>query len=217
MDVLQKRKTEINRIKNDNSIRKQIENDVSDKESSYKKSLTSLQILEEKANTKKLKIEQSESSLYGGAVKNPKELQDLQAEIKSLKNSVMIIEEEQIQNMIDLECKETELSEIKAKLSDFDKELSIQFSALFAEEKTINSELEKILQEQKAIGEQISPENLTLYQSLRKMKNGIAVSGIEDGCCSVCGSTLTPADCQLAKSPLQMATCASCGRILYAG
>ena len=44
--------------------------------------------------SKKIKINQSESSLYGGKVQNPKELQALQAEIASLTNFVTAKEKE---------------------------------------------------------------------------------------------------------------------------
>ncbi|MCC7511584.1 MAG: hypothetical protein IT296_02925, partial [Anaerolineae bacterium] len=40
---------------------------------------------EAEAQSQRIKIEQTESSLYSGAVRNPKELQDLQHEAASLK------------------------------------------------------------------------------------------------------------------------------------
>lgn len=44
-----------------------------------------LKTAEAEAEAQKIKIEQTEASLYGGSVHNPKELQDLQREVASLK------------------------------------------------------------------------------------------------------------------------------------
>lgn len=217
IDAIQKRLTEIEKFRKNNTARKLIEESLASINLSISKNNDSLLAVEEKIRTKKLKIEQSESSLYGGSIKNPKELQDLQAEIKSLKLALSSYEDDQLQIMIDREALDKELAVIETNLSEFDQKMNIQYSSLLAEENDKKVENNKISQERKAMLDQISEQNLKLYQSLRTSKNGIAVSTIEDGCCASCGSTLTPADCQAAKSPAQMATCGSCGRILYGG
>ena len=43
---------------------------------------------EDEAQSQQIKIQQAELSLYGGLVRNPKELQDLQADIASLKETL---------------------------------------------------------------------------------------------------------------------------------
>jgi uncharacterized protein len=217
IDTLSKRLAEIDRIRNDNTLRSSIERSLALKNKSLDEQNKVYIEIEDKVKAKKLKIEQSESSLYGGSIKNPKELQDLQAEIRSLKQSLSTLEDDQLQVMMQLEEIENEAKVIQKSLLEADRQLEIQFADLFAEEGVKKTELDRLMQEQKVILEQINPENLAVYQSLRKTKNGIALSTIEDGCCAVCGSTLTPADCQTAKSPVRMATCSSCGRILYAG
>src|SRR5512136_2604725 len=55
------------------------------------------------AQSQKMKIQQAESSLYGGAVRSPKELQDLQADVASLKKHLASIEDVQLDSMLDLE------------------------------------------------------------------------------------------------------------------
>lgn len=217
IDVINKRLDEINRIRNDNSARKLIEQSVNEINSKLIVQTKDYHNIEDKVQAKKLKIEQSESSLYSGTIKNPKELQDLQAEIRSLKTALSALEDDQLVKMMDQETTEKELSIAQTTLREFDAQLEIQYASLFTEEDIKKIELEKLMQERKAVLEQINPENLVIYQGLRKSKNGIALATIEDGCCTVCGSTLTPAECQAAKSPLRMAYCTSCGRILYAG
>ncbi|MDP3721088.1 MAG: hypothetical protein Q8R09_01395, partial [Anaerolineaceae bacterium] len=96
IDALTKRLTEIDRMRNDNSARQEIEHALAQINNAYAQQKKNYDLIEEKAHAKKMKIEQSESSLYGGLVKNPKELQDLQTEIKLLKQSVSTLEDEQL-------------------------------------------------------------------------------------------------------------------------
>jgi|WetSurMetagenome_2_1015567.scaffolds.fasta_scaffold383331_1 uncharacterized protein len=217
IDALTKRLNEIDRMRNDNSFRMEIEKSLTSINGTYSQQKKNYDAIEEKVLAKRLKIEQSESSLYGGLVKNPKELQDLQTEIKLLKQSLATLEDDQLQQLVDMETTEAQVKTIDDSLKEFDAKLTVELSAFFAEEAEKKLEKEKLLQERKAVLDQVNPEFLTTYQTLRKSKNGIAVAAIEDGSCQVCGSTLTPADCQTAKSPSHMATCSSCGRILYAG
>lgn len=217
IDALSKRLNEIDRIRNDNSTRAEIEKSLYESNSVFGQHKQNYDAIEEKVHAKKLKIEQSESSLYGGLVKNPKELQDLQTEIKLLKQSVSTLEDEQLNVLVEMESAEAQVTTILNTLKAFDAQLAVEFSALFAEEADKKVEKEKLFQERKAVLDQVNPDFINTYQTLRKSKNGIAVAAIEEGSCQVCGSSLTPADCQTAKSPTHMATCSSCGRILYAG
>ena len=217
IDALTKRLTEIDRMRNDNSARQEIEHALAQLNNAYAQQKKNYDLIEEKAHAKKMKIEQSESSLYGGLVKNPKELQDLQTEIKLLKQSVSTLEDEQLEQLVEMETTEAQVTSIQNSLTEFDAKLAIELSAFFVEEGEKKLEKEKLLHERKVVLDQVNPEFMATYQTLRKLKNGIAVAAIEDGSCQVCGSTLTPADCQTAKSPSRMATCSSCGRILYAG
>ena len=217
IDALTKRLIEIDRMRNDNSARMEIEQSLSAAEGIYSQQKMNYETIEEKVHAKKLKIEQSESSLYGGLVKNPKELQDLQTEIKSLKHAVSTLEDEQLEQLVEMETTEGQVININNSLTELDARLAVELSTFFSEEAEKKFEKEKLLQERKAVLDQVNPEFLVTYQALRKSKNGIAVTAIEEGSCQVCGSTLTPADCQTAKSPSRMATCSSCGRILYAG
>lgn len=189
IDALSKRLNEIERIRNDNSARMEIEKSLSSANSTHAQQKKNYDSIEEKVHAKKLKIEQSESSLYGGLVKNPKELQDLQTEIKLLKQSVSTLEDDQLQQLVEMETTELQITEVEKSLKEFNEKLELEFSSMFAEEKDKKIEKEKLLQERKAVLDQVNPEFLSTYLTLRKTKNGIAVAAIEDGSCSVCGSS----------------------------
>ena len=77
--------------------------------------------------------------------------------------------------------------------------------------------LERLTFERQAAENVVAPNDLSIYQQLRKTRNGLAVAKIVDRTCGACGAVLTPALIQAANSPNQFARCASCGRILYPG
>jgi predicted nucleic acid-binding Zn-ribbon protein len=69
-------------------------------ESSHKEASRTLKQTETEVEKQRIKIEQTESSLYGGRVQNPKELQDLQKDVVSLKKHLDTLEERELEAMI---------------------------------------------------------------------------------------------------------------------
>lgn len=175
-----------------------------------------LQDIEQKIRTKRNKLEQSESSLYAGNIKNPKELQDLQKEVASLKSVISEYENEQMEQMILIEQIEKEKNIHEDQLNSANKKLELRQKDLVEESKRIETQRSKLLTEREISLSQV-PELLILtYDDLRKKKSGVAVARVEDQTCSICGTSLTPAECQAAKSSTKIFTCSSCGRVLYA-
>ncbi|MFZ5855490.1 MAG: zinc ribbon domain-containing protein [Chloroflexota bacterium] len=171
---------------------------------------------EAEVQSQKIKIEQAESSLYGGAVRNPKELQELQHDVASLKKYLATLEDRLLEAMLTTESAASSLTEARAALSDVESNLGDQTRNLTAERATLAHALERLDAERKAAA---SPVNATLfeqYETLRRERRGIAVTTVSDGSCDACGTTLTPAQQQTARSSAQIARCPTCGRILFA-
>lgn len=173
--------------------------------------------IESKLSTKRIKLAQSDSSLYSGKIQNPKELQDLQIEIASLKKAITVLEDSQIERWEKIE----NLSTIRNEKNDaFEKvklEDSLAIQRMETEISQLVSEQQRLFLEKKGVTSQISPSFLATYEKLAVTKKGIAVSEIVDECCDSCGTTLTPSDCQHAKNHAVIQFCSNCGRILYAG
>jgi predicted nucleic acid-binding Zn-ribbon protein len=168
------------------------------------------------AETQKIKIEQAESSLYGGRVQNPKELQDLQKEIISLKKHLTTLEERELEAMVNAETTENDLQTKKTQLELIQARLGNEHKKLLAEQSNIVAELEKLTEEREAALGPIESSLLQTYEALRQQKRGTAVAEINDGACASCGTTLNAALQQSARSPKQLSNCPSCGRILFA-
>lgn len=176
-----------------------------------------LREVEISVHNKRIKSEQSEASLYSGTVKNPKELQDLQAEITSLKRIISQLEDSQLELMAVVEDAEQNHREAETRYNRIKADQAGQCASLMGESSNLQALLERLEIERKALVSQINPLLLETYTQLRNAKRGIAVVSVEEDCCSACGATLTAAEIQAARSTSRLVNCPTCGRILYAG
>lgn len=172
---------------------------------------------EQVVKDQRLKIEQTEATLYGGKVRNPKELQDLQNEAASLKRYRTVLEDRQLEVMIELEMLEEQHEQAEQQLEQVRTSLAEKHSDLNAEREDLLHEQERMRHERQAAASSIPEADMQLYEQLRKQRRGVAVARVSDRACSACGSTLSSGLLSAARSPSQLTRCDMCGRILYAG
>jgi predicted nucleic acid-binding Zn-ribbon protein len=208
------------------AIRKTLENDVelrsamdrveTEEKQSYRLR-HDLKLIEVEAESQQIKIQQAESSLYGGNVHNPKELQDLQNDVASLKRHLTTLEDRELQAMDKVEKAESNLQAAKTDLEGLQSRLGDQHKKLLDDQAALMKDLERLASEREAALAPIESHLLEVYEGLRQQRRGVAVTGISDNSCDSCGSRLTAAIQQNARSTTQIVHCPSCGRILYAG
>jgi len=175
-----------------------------------------LKLSENEVEKQRIKIEQTDASLYGGKVHNPKELQDLQKDVASLKRHLETLEERQLEAMIAAETAEQDLQNAKTHLEGVQSNLKEQNKDLAQESEMLRKQLERLHSERQAVVTDIASQALGVYDQLRKQKRGLAITSIADNSCEACGTTLTPSQQQTARSTTQLFHCPTCGRILYA-
>ena len=185
-------------------------------ESKYRDAERALKLSETEVEKQRSKIEQTEASLYGGQVHNPKELQDLQKDIASLKRHLETLEERELEVMLSIEGVEKEIQAAKTDLERVQSNLKEQNQDLAKEGETLRKDLERLNSEHQAVVTDIATQALSIYEQLRKQKRGIAVTTVTDSSCEACGTTITPSQQQSAHSTSQLFRCPTCGRILYA-
>ncbi len=171
---------------------------------------------EAETQSQKIKIEQAEASLYGGRVQNPKELQDLQKDVASLKKHLLTLEERELEAMLQAETTETVLKDARAQLEQIQARRGDEHKKLLDDQAGFVRDLERLSEEREASVNPIESSLLAVYDDLRKQKRGVAVTDFSDNTCASCGSTINAAVQQSAKSSKQLAYCPTCGRILYA-
>ncbi len=175
-----------------------------------------LKSAESEVQAQRIKIEQADSSLYGGRVQNPKELQDLQKDIISLKKRLVTLEERELEALIQAEDADNALQSAKTKLDLMQARLGDEHKKLIADQSVFSIKLEQLAEERDAALAPIENDMLQIYENLRQQKRGVAITEISDNSCASCGATITVSLQQNARSQKQLAHCPSCGRILYA-
>ena len=185
-------------------------------DSKHKEAQRALKLSEAEVEKQRIKIQQTEASLYGGKVHNPKELQDLQRDVVSLKRHLETLEERELEAMLLAEDTEKDLQAAKTVLDHVQSNIKEQNRDLTKESETLHKDLERLNSERQAVVTDIASQALGVYDQLRKQKRGIAIATIADNSCEACGTTLTPSQQQTARSTSQLFHCPTCGRILYA-
>jgi predicted nucleic acid-binding Zn-ribbon protein len=202
-------------LENDIALRAAIER-LATAEIKHRDAERALQLSESEVEKQRIKIEQTEASLYAGHVQNPKELQDLQKDVASLKRHLETLEERELEAMIAAENTEKDLQAARAELERVQANLKEQHHDLTQASETLRKDLERLNSERQAVVTDIASQALGAYEQLRKQKRGLAITTIADNSCEACGTTLTPSQRQSARSTSQLFHCPTCGRILYA-
>lgn len=216
IDQIQARLRAIREIlENDRQLRTATES-LAAAEIKHKESERTLKQSEAEVEKQRIKIEQTEASLYGGRVHNPKELQDLQKDVASLKRYLETLEERELEAMIVAETSETEARLAKAHLEHVQSNRSDQDRDLTQESELLHKNLERLNTERQAVIKDLAKQKMSVYDQLRQQRRGIAVTTISDAACAACGTTLTPSQQQNARSTSQLFHCPSCNRILFA-
>jgi hypothetical protein len=168
------------------------------------------------ASALRLKLQQAEASLYGGTVRNPKELQDLQAEVASVKKHLITLDADEIAWMERLEAADGRCHAASAHLSEVLAGLESEHGQLRQRQSELARAKESLLSERGATADAVRSTWRESYDGLRRTRRGVAVVAVEDGACAACGTALTPALQQTVRHAQDLTYCPSCGRILYA-
>ncbi|MBE2223460.1 MAG: hypothetical protein IAF02_18110, partial [Anaerolineae bacterium] len=135
------------------------------------------------------KTKRSEDRLYSGNVKNPKELEDLQNEIKSLARRRAALEDDILEIMVlveDAEGEKLAAEEVQFKL---EAEREAAAAKLAKEQNELALRLHHLTQDRQKLVAEIDAASLDDYENLRKRKNGVAVAKLRVNQCQSCFTT----------------------------
>jgi predicted nucleic acid-binding Zn-ribbon protein len=163
------------------------------------------------------KIAAEEKKLYGGRIKNPKELASLQEEVKYLKRNKSEMEDEMLETMLEIEDGEAEVAAKRERLQEIEAQWSREQADLREEQAALQARLDGLAGQRKALRASIDDRDLVVYEELRRRKGGLGVALLVGGLCQGCSVTLPSGEVQKARRSQDLAFCSNCGRILYAG
>jgi predicted nucleic acid-binding Zn-ribbon protein len=161
-------------------------------------------------------IKTDEQKLYGGTVKNPKELEGIQRDLSQRQIRKSQVEDRELQVMSDVEVTQAELQRAQEEIKRVGAEWDEQQRALSAQQAQVSAELETLRDTRAQVAASVESANISLYERLRREKRGRAISRVERSTCMGCRIALPMGVVQHARANREFVYCPSCGRILYA-
>ncbi len=172
--------------------------------------------LELTADASRSKAGEAEGKLYGGTVRNPRELEDLQAELNMLREQQRRHEESLLQALEAVEETEGGLNALEGSLREMEASWKVEKARMLEERSSLQESLAQLRKKRDGMTALVSPVHLRMYDGLRSTRQGLAVVKIERGTCQGCRITLPTRVVQQARSSAEPVKCPSCSRILYA-
>jgi len=156
-----------------------------------------------------------EGKLYGGSVRNPKELASVQDEANILKGQLRRREDELLDLMVRVEERQAALREAEESLAEVEGRWRQEQKELASEKERLEGELAGLEERRGQQSGLIEAKVLVLYDNLWQRRQGKAVVKVERGMCGGCRISLPMTVLQKARSGLDVVQCVSCERILY--
>jgi len=153
--------------------------------------------------------------LYGGKVKNPKELLSFDQEVGILKTNLGRKEDDLLELMTEVEATQDIVKLATERLRTLEADWRREQKILAQKQAEVEGQLVELAEKRQAATAGISPEALEVYEGMRSKKGQVVVK-VEQGRCQGCRLTLSVSELQQARAG-SLVRCGSCGRILYLG
>jgi predicted nucleic acid-binding Zn-ribbon protein len=165
-----------------------------------------------------LRIKSSEERLMSGQVRNPKELESLQASVAALRRQRDAVETSGVEALLKQEEITALLAQARATLQQVEEKWKSSQAELLQEETKLKRAFVQLKKQREALATVLAGEQLQRYEDLRQRKAGIAVAAVERGLCGACHVQVPTGVASAARSQVGAPVlCPSCGRMLYAG
>jgi uncharacterized protein len=159
------------------------------------------------------KIIETNKQLYSGRTSNPKELSNLQAEVKALTNQKDQIDTKTLEIIDKLEEAEKKTTAFTADFQKMDADWQKDQAQMVKDIELLKQTLVTLEETRRDAATKIDPPNLVLYERVRRMKK-TGVAKVERGICQSCRLSLSASALQKARAG-HAVQCGTCGRILF--
>jgi predicted nucleic acid-binding Zn-ribbon protein len=159
------------------------------------------------------KLTAAQQELYGGRIRNPKELAALQEEVEAMRARRSQLEDKVLELMEAAEGARKNVADQTGELTTLEAKWRGQQQELSASLEQLKAKLTDLGQERQRLAARIDSQAIDIYNRLRKQR-GAAVARVEQGMCQGCRISLPVSDLQRAKTG-SLVQCSSCGRILF--
>ena len=133
------------------------------------------------------KASQSEDDLYSGRIKNPKQMQELEQEIASLKKRHSELETELLETMFAVEEAEITLGDAQSQLEAVTQNWQQEHGALLEEQAQLEARIKQLQANRKQALQDIKAESLKMYETLKPRKHNQPIALMTSCTCGLCG------------------------------
>jgi len=161
------------------------------------------------------KLTQTEGRLYGGKVRNPKELEDSEKDVAQLRRQHAQAEDALLEALIASEAAAEAAAGAQSELARRSAEWDAMQTGLRAEHARLTERLAAERARQAAARRAVPAGILHTYDTLRPRRGGRAVARLDGNTCAVCLVAVSPSRLAAARDGEELAYCENCGRILW--
>ncbi len=156
-----------------------------------------------------------EQRLYSGTSVNSKDLNTLQQEVQRLRAQHHRQEEVVLEVMDTTETLQETVQRRLRELQKVEEDWQKESTTLIGRREQLEGRQQETQEKRTQMTATIPADLLQRYDTMRKAKQGRAVSKVEQGSCQWCRVILTPSELQRVRISSDLQTCTNCGRILY--
>jgi len=144
-----------------------------------------------------------------------KELRSLQQAVQHLQAQQNRQEEVTLEIIDTVEALQEEAERKRIALQQAEQEWQQETAALIARRDQLEARQRDVMRKREQLANSIESNFVTRYMTLRRTKQGHAISRVDQNSCQWCRVILTPSELQRVRTSSDLQTCMNCGRILY--
>lgn len=205
---------EIDQQLEDNAVVQEAKSQLDEAQATLDTVLKKVKDVELQISTVAEKQKSTETRLYSGAVKNPKELQDMEKEIASLIRRRETLDNDLLEIMLERDDATAMQQLADEEFTQVTETWEAEHIDLLEEKERLATESEALMIQRKEALKAVEPEALKEYNSLRSAKANRPVALLEGNACSACGIDQNNGIITAVKKDDKLIHCGNCGRIL---
>ncbi len=161
------------------------------------------------------RLKTQERRLYNGTTGNAKELQSLQLEVQRLRAQQSRQEDVVLEVLDAAESLQEIVTRKQRALTEAEENWQQESAKLVSRRDQVAQRRQEVQMKRGRLAASIDGSLLERYEKMRKLKQGRAVSKVEQDSCQWCRVILTPSELQQVRINAELQLCTNCGRILY--
>jgi uncharacterized protein len=173
----------------------------------------SARLAELEAASLQARLRDLDRKLYGGSVRNPAELMEMQRELDALRVRLSTAEDDALERMEQLDSAQATLQDATASVAAREASRSDAMEPLRARLESLTAQLESARGERDAVRAEAEPGDLSLYERIASHRRP-AVTGLAGEFCGGCRMPVSNEERRAVRTGTGLTQCANCDRIL---